>query len=325
MLRPLKYILIAGAALILHSCQEEIDLKVPDNEAELVVEGYLSDLDFYIPEGDINCAPGLTFTHDSIEFLASLASLFDIDSAEAMADYFPFNKVRLTTTSNYFSNGEAPVVTGAVVKLMQNGNLVETLAEDAPGEYRITHDPVVGATYHLEIEALGNFYETIPEPYLETPPLLQVDTNFTENFIGDSMAYYMEIYTYEKPGPGDYYRWMFYINNEYVDDPFFLSFTEDRGVDGACILGIDVYGDELELGDTMVVFQMRTNERYYNFMTSLRNQTAFVGGPFDAPPAPIRGNVTNVTTGKLAYGYFGPYAISANFLIVPEEIPEKYQ
>jgi len=324
MLRSLKYLLLC-APLFLVACQQEVDLKVPDNETELVVEGYLSDLDFYIPDGDINCAPGLTFSHDSIVFLASLASQFDIDSVATLTDYFPFNKVRLTTTSNYFSNGKSPVVSGAVVRLMENGNLVETLAEESPGVYTITHDPVVGASYHLEIEALDNFYETIPEPYLETPPLLSVDTNYLKNFITDSMAYYMEIYTYEKPGEGDHYRWMFYLNNEYVDDPFLLSFTDDRGVDGACIVGIDIYGETLELGDTLIVFQMRTSQRYYDFINSLRNQTAFVGSPFDSPPAAIRGNVRNVSTGRLAFGYFGPYAISANAMIVPEEIPEKYQ
>lgn len=319
------FVLLAVATIFLASCTEEVDLKVPDNEPELVVEGYLSDLDFYIPEGDLNCAPGVTFSHEQIVLAASLAAQFDIDSIEALTDYFPFNKVRLTTTSDYFSNAKPPVVSGAAVRLYQDGNLVETLAEEIPGTYAITHDPVVGSEYHLEIDALGNFYETMPEVYLETPPLLAVDTQYTENFIGDSMAYFMEINTYEKPGEGDYYRWMFYLNNKYVDDPFFLAITNDIGVDGACIIGIDIYGDELELGDTLIVFQSRTSQRYFNFITSLRNQTAFVGSPFDTPPAPIRGNVRNVTTGKLAMGYFAPFAISANAMIVPDEIPEKFQ
>ena len=68
---------------------------------------------------------------------------------------------------------------------------------------------------------------------------------------------------------------------------------------------------------------MRTNEGYSNFINSLRNQTAFVGGPFDTPPAPIRGNLKNVTTGKEAFGYFIAGGISANAGFVPEEVLEE--
>ena len=54
----------------------------------------------------------------------------------------------------------------------------------------------------------------------------------------------------------------------------------------------------------------------------MQSQTAFVGGPFDAPPAPIIGNVTNVTTGKAAFGYFAAGGISANATTTPETIPD---
>ncbi len=326
MLQSLKHaLLLAITLVIVNSCQEVIELDLPPNEAELVVEGYLTDLDFFIPEQDLDCSGLFTIPKSDIEFAAGLAAQFPIDSIESVTDYFPFNKVKLTTTSDYFSNAAAPAVSNAIVQLFKNNELVETLVEDPsiPGTYRFTHDPEVGANYHLEIEALDNFYETEPQTYNAVPPLLGVDAYYRSNFLQDSCAYYLGIDTYEKPGLGDHYRWMFYINNKYESDPVFISTFDDAQIDGLCLFEFDVYGDELRLGDTIVVFQMRTNEGYSNFINSLRNQTAFVGGPFDTPPAPIRGNLKNVTTGKEAFGYFIAGGISANAGFVPEEVLEE--
>ncbi|GAB4375033.1 MAG: hypothetical protein Kow0075_01150 [Salibacteraceae bacterium] len=320
-----KNIFIAIIALsVLVSCEEVIELDLPPTDPELVVEGYLVDLDFYLPDADIDCG-GTIIPLSVIEFGASLAANFPIDSIEQVADYFPFNKVRLTLTDDYFSNRVNPPVSGAIVRLMKNGELVETLVEDSeePGVYRIMHDPEVGAQYHLEIETDGNFYTTTPEIYESVPPLFGLDAFYRSNFALDSCAYYMGIQTFEREGLGDYYRWMFYMNNVYDDSPFSIAISDDQQFDGFCLFGIDVYGDELNLGDTLIVFQMHTSEGYYNFMNSLRNQTAFVGSPFDAPPAPIKGNVFNNTEQKPAFGYFAVGGITANALMVPDTIPSE--
>jgi len=322
----LKHLFLVVLTLaMMNSCQEVIDLDLPPNEAELVIEAYLTDLDFYIPEEDLNCSGLFTIPKSDIEFAAGLAAQFPIDSIESETDYFPFNKVKLSTTSDYFSNASAPAVSNATVRLFKNNQLVETLVEDLsiPGTYRFTHDPEVGASYHLEIEALDNFYETEPQIYNSVPPLIGVNAYYRSNFLQDSCAFYLGIDTYEKPGTGDHYRWMFYINNEYVDSPFFISIFDDAQIDGLCLFEFDVYGNELNLGDTIVVFQMRTNEGYSSFINSLRNQTAFVGGPFDTPPAPIRGNLKNVTTGKEAFGYFVAGGVSANAGFVPATEPSE--
>jgi len=323
MLRNIKFGLLIIAASILVSCEEEIDLKLPPNDPELVIEGYLTDLDFYIPEGDLDCAGVLTVPREDILFAAGLASLFPIDSIEQEADYFPYNKVRLTTTADYFSNSAPPAVSGAEVKLFENGELVETLIEDASeaGVYRITHNPDSSGTamYHLEINALGKFYETTPELYEPVPPLLEVQANYGPNFIGDSCGYFMSISTYETPGLGNNMAWTYYINNEYQADPSDITVVSDENFDGACLFGFDVYGDYLELGDTFVVFQMSTSEGYLDFMTSLETQTANVGNSFDTPPEPITGNLKNVTDGTKAFGYFNVGGISANLVIVPSD------
>lgn len=317
------YFLLFCSALIL-GCEDKIDLDLDDPEPELVIEGYLADLDFYIPDEDLVCSSDEIITRDSILTLADFASQFDIDSISNIADYFPFNKVRLTTTAGYFSNTGTPRISNALVRLYQNGQLIETLQEDPSeiGTYPITHDPVVGALYHLEIEALGKVYETTPEAYNNTPPILFMEAFYDEDpFFDDSAAYYLRLYTYEQPGSGDHYRWMSYVNFEYVDDPGDISTASDDGIDGTCVPGSDVFGEPLELGDTIAVFQSRISQRHYDFVTSMQSQTAFVGGPFDTPPAPIVGNVKNVTDGTNAFGYFLPAAVSVGVVVVPDDIP----
>lgn len=306
-------------------CQEEIDLNLPPNNAELVVEGYLCQRDYYIPDSDLDCFGQAVIPKNFIELAVALVDAYiNIDSIEAQTDYFPFNKVKLTSTTDYFANTTPPPVRGAVVKLLENGSIVETLSEDASeaGVYRITYLPKVGAKYSLHIEALGSVYETTPEVYGSVPPLIGIEANFGPDFLGDTCAYYMGIQTYEKPGTGDFYRWFFYLNNAYNREPGFIATSNDVGIDGFCLFGIDIYGRELEPGDTLITFQMRTTERYFNFINSLRAQTAFVGSPFDAPPAPIPGNVKNLTKGTDAFGFFAAGGISANAVVVPETAPD---
>ena len=323
-MRKISFILIIGL-IAFTGCQEEIDLDLPATEPELVVEGYLTQRDYYFPDADLNCFGITTISLDTLKFVTAFVDAYiNIDSIEAATDVFPFNKVVLSTTGDYFANAEPPAVTSAIAVLFEDGNAVETLIEDPsiPGTYRITHLPIVGSSYHITIDAMGNFYETIPEIYGSVPPLLSLSANYGPNFIRDSCAYYLSMNTFEKPGLGVHYRWFFYVNNKYVSSPGNIALTNDENFDGFCLLDFDVYGDELELGDSLVVFQMNTTEGYYNFLSTLQSQTAFVGGPFDAPPAPITGNVMNVTTGKAAYGYFAAGGISANATTTPETRPD---
>jgi hypothetical protein len=323
-----KFTLITAALLAslftFQACQEEIDLDLPPNEPELVVEAYLSDLDIFIPQSDLTC-PGtdITFSKDTLQLIALFASFFPVDSVENVADFFPFKKVVLTTTADYFSNATPPAVSGAKVDLYENNVLVETLIEDTsiPGTYRITHNPENGNEYFIRIKALGNEYETTPELYESVPPIAQIDAVYGPNFIGDSSIYTMALSTIEQQGEGDYYRWMFYLNNKFVSSPSNIATTNDEGLDGLCLLGFDVYGNQLELNDTLAVFQMKITEDFFNYTNTIRTQTAFVGSPFDSPPAPVTGNVKNLTTGKNAYGFFAAAAISANVLIVPDTVP----
>ncbi len=327
-----KLFFLFAIPVLFAGCQEIIELDLDDPEPELVIEGYLAGLDFWIPDSDLRCSEDDIIPRDSLLFYAAFAELFDIDSIAELTDYFPYNRVKLSLTAAYFSNAATPRVSNATVRLYEDGSLVETLAEstEEAGIYLITYDPVVDAMYHLEVEAeIGGttkLYETTPEPYLSTPPILETAAVYNPDpLFGDSAAYYLNISTYEVPGLGDHYTWSFYINNEYQSDPGDISITPDDGIDGACVPGSDVYGDPIDLGAEIAVFQSRVSQKHHDFLSNIRQQTAFVGGPFDTPPAPIVGNVKNVTDGGNAFGYFVPAAVTVGFTTVPDTIPAEFE
>jgi hypothetical protein len=64
---------------------------------------------------------------------------------------------------------------------------------------------------------------------------------------------------------------------------------------------------------------MTISEGMYNFMFILNQQTAFVGGPFDSPPAPIPSNLRCVShPDEKVYGYFSCAGVSVAEITVPE-------
>lgn len=318
----LIYPTLAAIILMLSACEEKVDIDLDSSEPELVVEGYMIDTDFYIPEEGLNCYDSILPANDIRQVMDLINTIYPISRVESLADYFPFNKVRLTMSTAVFDEKEPMPVSGAEVQLLRNDSIVETLIEDASelGTYRITHDPLVGADYHLEILADGKSYSTEPETYLEVPPIILGSAVYQEAVFSDTMEYYSNIFTYEKPGRGDYYRWFFYLNNELLSDPEYITVLNDDGIDGACLPAFDFYRRGLELNDTLVIFQMRISEKYANFMTTLTTQ-ASSGTPFDSPPAPLPSNVYNNTDERYALGYFALGGISANAVIVPDTIP----
>ena len=103
-----KLFFLFAAVALLSGCQEIIELDLDDPEPELVIEGYLTGLDFYIPDEDLVCSADEIIPRDSLLFYAAFARTFNIDSIDGEADYFPYNKVRLTTTAPYFRNQPTP-------------------------------------------------------------------------------------------------------------------------------------------------------------------------------------------------------------------------
>lgn len=260
-MKNFKYIYsLLIAAFLLQSCQEEVDLTLDNSLVIPVIEGQLNDI-------------------DSLQW------------------------VKLSITVPYFDND--PPTSGEVdgtVSLFENGDFVgEYSYNPTTRQYELQYDATVGYNYSLRIELPGDsVYITDDQELRPTAPIDSLTYDYIEDTFGNFYA--IQIYTQEIPGKGNYYQWKKYINDEYLDEPFDMQFNNDEAIDGQPILGLDLmfiseddFNDYLaESADSTVkveIVQMGIAEGYFNFLNLIFQQTAFVGGPFDSPPAEIKSNL----------------------------------
>lgn len=206
--------------------------------------------------------------------------------------------IKLTTTTGYFE-GEIPVVSGAVVYVKNSANQQFNFTE-VPNSGRYVCNnfrPVIDGTYTLTVISNGNTY-TASETLKAVTPITHVEQNNSGSIAGILVRafykdpagadnYYLYQYTYPNKAISTYYvdKDEFYQGNE------FFSVSDD---------------EDLKAGDEIEVTHYGISKQYYSYMNILVSIAGSnIGGPFQTPPATVRGNVIN-TTDKNNYplGYF---------------------
>ncbi len=262
--------LFLAAGFLLGSCQDVVELDLPEGEQFLVVEGWITNENR---------------PHDVI----------------------------LTTTAAYFDEADPAPVTGANVFIRDNEGMETLLTETGPGIYTYPDSGIVGRSYQLEIVLdNGKRYLSTYEELYEPVPILDIFWQLSEdepdedNGESPDDIYDVLIFTIEPIGVGDNYRWRSILNGEEQREPFDLFVTDDEFVDGNPIPDFNVTDDLYSQFDTVTIIQERISREAREFIQLLQTQTAFVGGPFDPPPSPIKGNIVNVNDpDDLALGFFG--------------------
>jgi len=269
------------AFMLFASCEKVIDLDVPDTDPQLVVDAWYTD-------------------EDTVQYL------------------------KLTTTAPYFEEAPTPRVSGALVQLhTYEGSALEStvvMEEDPglPGHYLFPAPAEIGKGYQLEIAAPGfEVAKSDVQVVLEVPPILDIFWEEASPSFTDSLAIYrVFISTFEFPGPGDFYRWFIYVDDEYQNKPFNIYVESDQLVDGAILPKFSVTSTRYRFGETVRIVQSRINQNAYDYLSLLRFQTAFIGSPFDTPPAPLVGNVKFENGEGHALGFFGASATSSAEVVV---------
>lgn len=275
----LSYIFAIFSAVTLYSCTDEIQIDLPDPEPRLVIDGKMS--------------------QDSV------------------------NIITLSEIQNYFANTPPNfnIHKNAQINLFEDSIQVDTYVfNDSLMLFESDYAAQPNHYYHIEMQlSNGENYVSSPEWVEEVSPIDTIwydieDGQFNEEDEGQDII--VKLNTYEPAGLGDYYQWKVYVNDEYLSEPFDLSFTDDRFVDGQYVTDFEVfvfnekkykeYQDKSATGQVFVrVEQHRITQGYYNFLFEVFQQTVFSGGPFSSPPAEIRGNVyVDGEPLNLALGYF---------------------
>lgn len=213
-----------------------------------------------------------------------------------------YQRVKLTTTTAYFSN-VIPTVSNAEVFItnLNSGQIFNFIeSETEPGIYEcIDFVPIINDEYEITIVYNNETYKA-KEPLISVPEIEFIEQDVIEAF-GTEL---IEInYFFQDNAEED----NFYLSR--FDSPNYLvpefSVDDDRFTQGNLMFGI-IIDDKLEAGQETTISLHGVSEQYFNYMRILLTIAGGGGGgPFEAPPATVRGNIVNEDNfDNFALGYF---------------------
>jgi hypothetical protein len=209
-------------------------------------------------------------------------------------------KITLSTTTGFFSQ-EIPKVSQAVIFITNSANNTFNFVESSvKGDYVCNNFiPVINETYTLTVISKGATY-TATENLKAVAPITEIIQNNQGGFTGDRKEiktfyidpasqtnFYLYKYTYSSQVKANYYV----DEDVFFDGNKFFSISQE---------------DELKKGDKVEVAHAGISKSYYNYMSVLVSIAGNSGGgPFQSPPATVRGNIINTTKfDDFPLGYF---------------------
>jgi hypothetical protein len=134
----------------------------------------------------------------------------------------------------------------------------------------------------------------------------------------------------EPAGIGNYYKWDIYVNDTLISDANRIAIASDEFVDGNYVSKLEIYTDfyqkskeasqrKLFLNDTVQVMQTSISKFDYNFYFQVINQSNS-GGLFSVPQANIKSNFTS-SDGKPVLGIFTARDVSpSNKVVITQQL-----
>lgn len=268
---PYNILALAAMLIIFSACEDVVDLKLPEGDATLVVEGQITN------QPDVNQVK-LTM---SVPYFDSVSNPIVSNATVVLSDE---QGQSVTLSENPANSGIYPILTP--------GTIGRT--------YTVEITTAEGKRFRSEPEYLAPVAD-IDSIYYE----LNESTDSTEEDEYDVL-----LDARETPNERNFYRWRLSVNGEFRNEPFDLFYASDDFLDGNDVIGFAVNDDWVYEGDELIVEQISISESYYEYLDLIWQQTAIVGGLFDSPPAPITGNIIDLDDrSKPVYGFFNASAI----------------
>jgi len=261
-----KYLLII-ITILFFSCEDVVDIDVPNSESRLVVEA------------NIEWEKGTLGNEQEI---------------------------KLSLSTPYFSEQQVVPATGAIVLVRKiEDNTIFNFVESAPGSYITnTFVPELNKEYELELVYQGELYRA-REFFKSVSDINLIDQTTAGGFNDELIE--VNIYFDDPVSEENYYLTRFYeagdvlpyyfaLDDEFTNGNEMTMFYEKE--DG------DSENDELNPGDIVDIELAGITERYYNYINLILEQ-ADSQGPFGVTPSPVVGNCINETnSNNVPFGYF---------------------
>lgn len=210
-------------------------------------------------------------------------------------------KIKLSTTTGYF-NTEIPKVSGATVFVTNSQNEIFDFTETVPqsGEYICTDfNPELNENYTLTVILNGTTY-TATDKLTPVPVIDKIEQKDNGGFGGQNIE--IKFFYTDNPLTDDFYLSRVKLSGAVIPQ---YGVSNDKFYQGNQTS--DIYSDEdLKSGQTLEYTLSGISENYFNYMQILLSIAGNSGGgPFQSPPATVRGNIINQTDIKnYALGYF---------------------
>ncbi len=236
--------------------------------------------------------------------------------------------VRLTQTSDYFSNRPSPSVSGASVILSDKVNRwILKESPSKPGYYFLddsTFSPAPSDTFKLKIELkqpVGG--HSTYESQTAIPPLrLHIDSLGIE-FAPDFKKWMVRYYGQDLPG-SDYYLFNSSVNGKIVTDSILQKVVrEDAFFDGRYVSGavVQILNENvMKPGDYYTLLASNITKEYYEYLTALQEEVEDKNPLFSGPPANVQGNISNGALGFFTAFLTTSYVVKLKSLKKP--LPE---
>lgn len=219
-------------------------------------------------------------------------------------------KVYVSQTKNFNENNDFPKIDNAVVKISDNGNVIE-LTRSAPGLYETSLiNGTPGHTYELSVEIDGTVFtssSTMPQP-------VAIDSLYISRGPFGEFEFATVKYT-DPVNTENGYRFVQYVNG--VKEPT-VFWDDDEFTNGDITVNqLDASADEkddprnIKSGDEVTVEMLTIDQQVLKYWRSLRSDGGDGEGSSAAPANPL----TNITGGAL--GYFSAHTVSRKTIIAP--------
>ena len=268
------YIFLLLSTAFLASCQDVIDIDIPEGEKRVIINGRVTDtLPVYV------------------QVLATVNYL-STEPNPGMSD----------CTVKLFEDGTE------VALLTENDTLPGYYEHPFKGtegkRYHVEVTFPEGHPYFSNSTWVSN-----PELMSRVPAADSTYSRFQprQPFIAE--GYYAYVMFTEPAGQGDFYRQRLWKNDSLFSNQFDLTFFNDEFIDGRSFNDVDLpavtIAGPADTGDVYLAELSSISGDAYRFLELLQQQTVQVGSTFDPPPAPIFGNIVNKDDpNRLGLGYF---------------------
>ncbi|WP_437369063.1 DUF4249 family protein [Maribacter litoralis] len=264
-----RYILITLSIVLFISCEDVIEVELPENDTRLIVNGVIR-------------------VDESQEFLPI--------------------EIVVSESSSFFDENTTATIESAIIyygtpspdapEILEGGG-VSNLAELEPGSGKWVPDPNFDADQRIRVSSIdeGDVFQLIIQTseeqyfatttYVKSVPIDSLEQGDETLFSGDETEVIVSFT--DRADSDDFY----------VLDLDFGEFlvTEDEFYQGQTFIFSYFYDNDLAINTSSVVniSLLGADEQFYNYMNQIIVQSGGDQGPFQTPAATVRGNIINIT------------------------------